>query len=131
VVPDLLSEVGGSLCLASGLVIAGLQFRRLGVGLIYIVTIRRRRGVTTSVSVASHPLRQSRLRLVAVAQSGFFVRQALLTAALGLWLVTGWWPVLVVESAIIVWMITVLVGDQVSSRRSRSRPLASPGASSS
>jgi hypothetical protein len=51
--------------------------------------------------------RASRLRQVVTAPSGFFVRQALLTAACGLSLATLWWPVLVIEAALIVWIITV------------------------
>jgi hypothetical protein len=123
-VPDLSTEVCGSFALVTGLILAGLQFRRLRVVLIYIVTIRRHHGVTTSVSTESWPRRASRLRQVALAPSGFFVRQALFTAAFGLWLVTGWWPVVVVEGVIIAWTINVWVRALSRGRQIRRVPVA-------
>jgi hypothetical protein len=97
--PDLISVVIGSACVATGVVLAALQFRRL----------RTRRA--------------SRLWQVVTASSGFFVRQALLTAACGLWLATHWWPVVVIEVAIIAWIVAVWAVARV--RRARRSPRTS------
>jgi uncharacterized membrane protein len=112
---DLIREVTGSACFATGVVIAALQFRRLRSGLAYFVTVRRHRG-NGSISVASRR-RISRLRQVVIAPSGFFVRQALLTAACGLWLATLWWPVVVIEVACIVWIVAVWAAARVQRAR--------------
>jgi predicted pyridoxine 5'-phosphate oxidase superfamily flavin-nucleotide-binding protein len=110
--PDPITEVIGFACFAVCATLAVLQYRRLRTAFIHVVTIRRHQG-DVSVSVASR-VRASRLRQVATAPSGIFVRTALASAATGLLLAARAWPVVtvavvVVQAALVAWQPTLWI----------------------
>lgn len=88
--PQLAIDLIGSVVIAVGVIGAGIQFTRLG---------------------------GRRMARVASAPAGAVVRLALLTAAVGLWLLIGGWTAVAVMYAIIAWELTVQVAAQVSRAR--------------
>lgn len=88
-VPRIAIDVIGCVVIASGVIGASVQFARLG------------------------SRRAARIPQVISARSGVRVRWALLTAALGIWLLIGGWAAVSVPLAIIAWELAVQVTAQV------------------
>jgi hypothetical protein len=88
--PDLISVVTGSAAIAVGAFTAVGQYIRL---------------------------KSPRLRRAATGPSGLPVRVSVFIAANGVWLLTGWWPVLVAEVVVLVWTVAVWTRSVRRSRR--------------